>query len=153
LRIPALSPGWQTSLRSLADQAENASPTTGNAGLTVAAGSPPPGWSGFRPMDVTAVAEESRTVRSISLADPDRARLPEWLPGQSITVRLPVDGDQPLIRNYSLSNQPGSSVFRISVKREKLGLASGYIHSRLKPGDRIDVAAPRGTFFLADHDG
>ncbi|PRC49038.1 sulfurase, partial [Mycobacterium sp. ITM-2017-0098] len=42
---------------------------------------------------------------------------------------------------------------RISVKREKLGLASGYIHSRLKPGDRIDVAAPRGTFFLADHDG
>lgn len=145
LRIPALSPGWKTSLKSLAAQAENASPATGNTGLTAAAGSPPPGWAGFRSMEVTAVAEESRTVRSISLADPSGAKLPEWLPGQSITVRLLAEGDRPLIRNYSLSNRPGSSAFRISVKRETHGAASGYIHSRLKTGDRIDVAAPRGT--------
>ncbi|VEG58608.1 flavodoxin reductase family protein [Mycolicibacterium aurum] len=151
LRIPALSPGWKTSLQNLAAQADGDSPATGNAGLT-AAGGPPPGWAGFRPMDVTAVAEESSTVRSISLADPDGATLPEWLPGQSITVRLPGDGDRPLIRNYSLSNAPGSAVFRISVKRENHGLASSFLHSQVEPGDRIDVAAPRGSFFLTDRE-
>jgi len=147
LRIPALSPGWKTSLESLANQPESA----GNTGLTAAAGGPRPVWSGFRPMEVTAVHEESRTVRSITLADPDGAQLPEWLPGQSITLRL-ADGDHTLIRNYSLSNRPGSSSFRISVKRELHGVASGYIHAHVKAGDRVDVAAPRGTFFLTDRD-
>lgn len=152
LRIPALSPGWKTSLTSLVDNAGNSSPATGNTGLTAAAGSPPPAWVGFRPMDVTAVTEESRTVRSISFADPDGALLPEWLPGQSITVRLPAGGNRPLIRNYSLSNRPGSGVLRISVKRETHGMASYYLHTQVTPGDRIDVAAPRGTFFLAEGD-
>jgi ferredoxin-NADP reductase/MOSC domain-containing protein YiiM len=136
LRIPALSPGWKTSLQSLADQAES---------------SPPPAWTGFRPLVVTAVHDESRHVRSISLVDPDGAPLPEWLPGQSITLRLPPDGDRgALIRNYSLSNDTGSGQYRISVKRETRGAASGYIHTHLKTGDQIDVAAPRGTFFLTD---
>ena len=88
LRIPALSPGWQMSLRSLAEQAESTSTTAGNTGLTSAASSPPPAWAGFRPLEVIAVHEESRHVRSVSLADPDGATLPRWLPGQSITLRL-----------------------------------------------------------------
>jgi ferredoxin-NADP reductase/MOSC domain-containing protein YiiM len=142
LRIPALSPGWQASLQSLAG---------GNSGLTAAASSPPPAWTGFRPLLVTAIHDESRHVRSISLADPDGATLPEWLPGQSITLRIHPDGDHGiLVRNYSLSNEVGSGQYRISVKRESRGAASGYIHSRMMTGDLIDVAAPRGTFFLTD---
>ncbi|MGB3355516.1 MAG: MOSC domain-containing protein, partial [Mycobacterium sp.] len=151
LRIPALSPGWQTSLRSLAEQAENPAGSAGNLGLTAAAGSPPPAWTGFRALKVSAVHDESRQVRSVSLADPDGAPLPGWLPGQSITVRLhPDTNGAPLIRNYSLSNQPGSADYRISVKREPHGSASGYVHGRVHPGDLVDVAAPRGTFFLTD---
>lgn len=150
LRIPALSPGWQASLRSLA-----AAPPTaaGNPGLTAATG-PPPAWTGFRPLRVTAVHDETRRVRSISLADPGGAELPEWLPGQSITLRLPIDGDgnTVLVRNYSLSNRTGAGEFRISVKRESPGAASSYLHATLKPGDRVDVAAPRGTFVLRGGD-
>ena len=41
LRIPALSPGWQSSFRALLEEQGN-----GNAGL--AATSPPPAWPGFR---------------------------------------------------------------------------------------------------------
>lgn len=148
LRIPALSPGWRTSLQSLAEQ--NATASVGNVGLT-GASNPPPAWTGFRPLRVSAVHEESSAVRSVSLSDPDGAALPEWLPGQSITVRLePEANSAPLIRNYSLSNQPGSSDYRISVKREPHGQASEIIHTRVRPGDLLDVAAPRGTFFLAD---
>jgi YiiM-like, 3-alpha helix domain len=41
LRIPALSPGWKTSLRALLDQAEGEQGrATGNTGLTTAAGGP-----------------------------------------------------------------------------------------------------------------
>ena len=153
LRIPALSPGWKMSLQSLSDQAEKGSTSAGNTGLTAAASSPPPAWTGFRPLVVTAVHEESRHVRSISLADPVGANLPEWRPGQSITLRLSLDSDQTtLIRNYSLSNQPGSDQYRISVKREPHGAASKYIHTHVTTGDLLDVAAPRGTFFLTDSD-
>jgi hypothetical protein len=38
--------------------------------------------------------------------------------------------------------------YRIAVKREQHGAASGYLHSRLAVGDQLDVAAPRGTFIL-----
>ena len=152
LRIPALSPGWKASLQSLAEQpvAESGS---GNVGLTAAASSPPPAWTGFRPLQVTAVHDETRYVRSVSLADPDGTALPEWLPGQSITLRLFPDlSGPPLIRNYSLSNRPGSDEYRISVKQEPHGEASGLIHTQVKLGDFLDVAAPRGTFFLSDGD-
>ena len=85
------------------------------------------------------------------LGAPDGMPLPEWLPGQSITLRVyPDPAAAPLIRNYSLSNRPGSDEYRISVKQEPHGRGSGYIHAHVKTGDLIDVAAPRGTFFLAE---
>jgi ferredoxin-NADP reductase/MOSC domain-containing protein YiiM len=151
LRIPALSSGWKGSLQNLLTQAASTSTSAGNTGLTAAASSPPPAWAGFRPLKVTSTHDESRTVRSITLADPDGAPLPPWRPGQSIAVRLSrVDTHETLIRNYSLSNWAGAGSYRISVKRETHGAASTYIHTHVEAGDTLEVAAPRGTFFLTD---
>jgi ferredoxin-NADP reductase/MOSC domain-containing protein YiiM len=151
LRIPALSPGWKVSLQNLLAQAADTSRSAGNSGLTAAASSPPPAWPGFRPLEVTATHEESRTVRSITLTDPDGTPLPPWRPGQSVVLRLSrEDTHETLIRNYSLSNWAGAGSYRISVKREKFGAASTYIHSHVKVGDILEVAAPRGAFFLTD---
>jgi ferredoxin-NADP reductase/MOSC domain-containing protein YiiM len=153
LRIPALSRGWKSSLQSLAEQHGSGSAAAGNVGLTAAASSPPPAWPGFRRLSVTAVHDESVTIRSFALAAPDGTPLPKWLPGQSIALRMPADsGASTLIRNYSLSNQPGSADYRIGVKREPYGAASGHLHTHVKVGDTLDVAAPRGTFFLTDGD-
>ena len=149
LRIPALSQGWQTSLRSLVEQSGG---SAGNPGLTAAAGSPPPSWQGFRALVVSAVRDESDGVRSVQLASPDGVPLPGWLPGQSITLRLRLESGAVVVRNYSLSNLPGSDEYRIGVKRESWGTASQFIHSHVRPGDRLEVAAPRGSFFLADGD-
>jgi ferredoxin-NADP reductase/MOSC domain-containing protein YiiM len=149
LRIPALSPGWQASLRSLLDQGA----ASGNSGLT-GTSAPAPAWPGFRPLEVTAVKDESSHVRSVMLADPDGESLPAWLPGQSVTVRVQTEpGAAVLIRNYSLSNDPRSGGYRIGVKRETPGAVSNYLHAHLAVGDRLEVAAPRGTFFLDDGDG
>jgi ferredoxin-NADP reductase/MOSC domain-containing protein YiiM/ferredoxin len=144
VRIPALSPGWQGSFRAILDEPESAS---GNAGLVAAA--PPPAWAGFRPLRVTAVEPESSTIASIRLADPDGLPVPAAQPGQFLTVRLRPDTDHPaLVRSYSLSGRPGDAGYRISVKQEPHGAASGYLHAHVRPGDMIDVAAPRGTFVL-----
>jgi ferredoxin-NADP reductase/MOSC domain-containing protein YiiM len=143
LRIPALSPGWQGSLRALLDQA--ATGATGNTGLTGAVTAP--AWPGFRPLRVLTTRRESAEVVSVVLGEPDGSAVPGWAAGQSLVVRLPV-GDTPVLRNYSLSNAPGDHDFRIGVKREIEGVASGYVHARLHVGDLVQVAAPRGTFVL-----
>ena len=155
LRIPALSIGWKDSLQSLVQQADGRSAQGGgNTGLTAAAASPPPAWPGFRSLQVINIQTESRDVFSLSLASPDGAALPSWLPGQSITLRLRKGDDHsPLIRSYSLSNRPGSETFRISVKQEPHGAAGEYLRGRVRIGDSLDVAAPRGTFFLNEGDG
>ena len=137
LRIPALSPGWQASFRALLD----AEAGGGNAGLAVT--SPPPAWPGFRQLSVARIERESDSVISIRLEDPGGAALPAARPGQYLTLRIRSD-----LRNYSLSGPPSAGSYRISVKREPDGSASGYLHTRLAVGDQLDVAAPRGTFIL-----
>ena len=143
LRIPALSPGWQTSFRALLDGA----PGGGNAGLTVA--SPPPAWPGFRELTVAGIDRETESVISIRLEDPAGAPLPPPRPGQYLTVRVRPDREQrSLLRNYSLSGPPDAGYYRISVKHERDGAASGYLHTRLGVGDRLEIGAPRGSFIL-----
>jgi ferredoxin-NADP reductase/MOSC domain-containing protein YiiM/ferredoxin len=147
LRIPALSPGWQESFKALLDDRGGG----GNAGL--AATSPPPAWPGFRELAVTAITQESDSVISIRVDDPDGAPLPPAEPGQYLTLRIrPTDNGQSVLRNYSLSGLPGAGYYRFTVKREDNGIASGYLHTRLQVGDRLEIAAPRGTFILSQGD-
>jgi ferredoxin-NADP reductase/MOSC domain-containing protein YiiM/ferredoxin len=151
LRIPALSPGWQASFQALLDQSTvdaAGAAGAGNAGLSAVAG-PPPAWSGFRRLTVTAVDRESETVFSLRLADPTGAPLPAALPGQYLTVRLLPDGqERALLRSYSLSGPPGAPDYRISVKLEPHGAAGHYLRDHVRAGDAVEAAAPRGSFTL-----
>jgi ferredoxin-NADP reductase/MOSC domain-containing protein YiiM len=147
MAIPALSDGWKASFREIADQAERGDGAGGNPGLTAA--SPPPAWPGFRSLAVTAVEPESESVISVYLSDPAGAALPPAQPGQFLTLRLhPAASKEPLLRSYSLSGAPGTSAYRVSVKREEHGAASQYVHDHVRAGDLLEVAAPRGTFIL-----
>ncbi len=147
LRIPALSAGWKTSFEAMLGQSAQPADAAGNPGLAVA--SPPPAWPGFRRLAVTAIERESDTVVSVRLADPQGARVPDALPGQFLTLRLrPEPAGRPLLRSYSLSGATGAAEYRISVKRERHGAASQFVHTRLRVGDQLEVAAPRGTFTL-----
>jgi ferredoxin-NADP reductase/MOSC domain-containing protein YiiM/ferredoxin len=143
LRVPALSPGWQSSFQALL----NEEPGTGNAGL--AATSPPPAWPGFRPLKATAITRESDSAISIRLEDPTGAPVPPARPGQYLTLRVqPAKRQRALLRSYSLSGEPGASYYQVTVKREHRGAVSGYLNTHLAVGDQLDVAAPRGTFIL-----
>jgi len=151
LRIPALPAGWRASFEEIAGQLGGPQGASGNAGLTAA--SPPPAWPGFRTLAVTAVKRETGSVVSISLGDPDGTAVPPALPGQFLTLRLPVSPDgRPLLRSYSLSGAPGASSYQISVKLEPHGTGSQFVHSRIRTGDQLEVAAARGTFILQPGD-
>jgi ferredoxin-NADP reductase/MOSC domain-containing protein YiiM/ferredoxin len=143
LRVPALSPGWKGSFQALLDE----EPGSGNAGLAVT--SPPPAWPGFRQLTVTAITRESDSAISIRLEDPTGTPLPAARAGQYLTVRVqPDERRRPVLRNYSLSGPPAAGYYRVTVKHERDGAASGYLHTRLAVGDQLDIAAPRGTFIL-----
>ena len=143
LDIPALSPGWQGSFRSML---EGGGPQP--AGVPLA---PPPAWAGFRTLTVTDVVAESDTVTSFRMGA-DEA-LPAYRAGQFLTLRVPGAGDPVPVRTYSLSGDPAGGSYRISVKGEALGLVSAYLHTHLQHGDRIEAAAPRGDFVLAEGSG
>jgi ferredoxin-NADP reductase len=148
LRISALSPGWKASFEALL----NATPEAGNVGLAAPSG-PPPAWPGFRPLKVSKIQKESRTVVSLTLVSPDARPLPVALPGQSIVLRMhPESVGKAILRNYSLSDQPSADHYRISIKQEPSGAASTFIHTKIREGDQIEVAAPRGSFNLNSTD-
>ena len=153
LRIPALSAGWRSSFRRLLEQARSSPPMTGNAGLALAGG-PKPAWSGFRPLRVTRKTRESNNVTSLRLEPADGRSLSAALPGQFVVLRLrPAPDAPPLLRSYSLSGEPSETRYRISVKRNAGGMAGAYIADEVRPGDIIEVTAPRGGFTLQANDG
>jgi ferredoxin-NADP reductase/MOSC domain-containing protein YiiM len=146
LRLPALSPGWRTSFQALLEQALSGDTTGGNPGLAPASG-PPPAWPGFRPLQVSQIERESRSVLSLVLVPADKHPLVAALPGQFVVLRLrPKPDAPPLLRNYSLSDTPGADHYRVSVKQEVNGAASTYVHHQVHVGDVLDVSAPRGNF-------
>jgi ferredoxin-NADP reductase/MOSC domain-containing protein YiiM len=152
LRVPALSAGWSSSFRALLEQASTSGATTGNAGLARAAG-PQPAWTGFRPLRVTDKTRESSNVTSLQLEPADTRPLAAGLPGQFAVLRLrPAPDKPPLLRSYSLSGEPSEIRYRISVKRNAGGVAGAYIADRVRPGDIIEMTAPRGSFTLQPGD-
>jgi ferredoxin-NADP reductase/MOSC domain-containing protein YiiM len=149
LRVPALSPGWKTSLKAIAEQK---TPEGGNPGLKASSG-PPPAWPGFRPLRVAGVDREAVNVVSLSIEQPDPAPLPAALPGQFLVLRLRTIPNGPmLLRNYSMSGMPGARTYRVSVKRETNGVVSSYLYDNVHAGDSLEVSAPRGGFILRSGD-
>jgi ferredoxin-NADP reductase/MOSC domain-containing protein YiiM len=152
LRIPALSDGWRGSFQALLEQGRGGA-ATGNAGLAPASG-PPAAWTGLRPMAVSRKIRESRSVTSLVLDPVDGRPLAAALPGQFIVLRLKPASDAPaLMRSYSLSSQPNTEHYRVSVKRELHGAAGAYIDDKLQLGDIVEASAPRGGFTLRLGDG
>jgi ferredoxin-NADP reductase/MOSC domain-containing protein YiiM len=147
LRIPALPAGWRGSFQALLQQGPNEGQAKGNPGLAVV--SPSPAWTGFRPMRVSRIDQESNSVFSLVLVPADGKPLAPALPGQFVVLRLHLQsGVPPVLRSYSLSDLPGTEHYRVSVKLEEKGLASTYLHTRIKAGMSLEVSAPRGSFTL-----
>lgn len=115
----------------------------------------PGGWDGFREFIVDRKVKESEVITSFYLKPRDGGSLPLFQPGQYITVKVQIPGDDYVsLRHYTLSDSPGQETFRISVKREDggegkpAGAVSTYLHRNVQEGDTVELTAPAGDFTL-----
>jgi len=103
-------------------------------------------WQGFKSFRIARKVTESEGITSFYLKAEDGSPAPDFRPGQYLTVRIPAADGTTTMRNYSLSSYGNADFLRISVKREKGGHASNYLHEKLAEDNSIEVAAPSGDF-------
>lgn len=123
-----------------------------------------PLWKGARTFKVARKVFEdpAELVCSFYLEPTDGGPLPDYKPGQFLTFQLNVfdpvaDAQKDIVRCYSLSDAPGNSYYRVSIKRAlpppnnpdaPPGLSSNHFHDNVQEGDELAVKAPSGHFFL-----
>lgn len=108
--------------------------------------------TGWRTLQIAKIVEESNDCRSLLLVDPAGDRLAPFLPGQHLLVEHASCDYQALRRCYSLSVEPGTGYYRITVKKQGNGdlkkSLSQRIHTILKEGDLLRVKGPQGRFTI-----
>lgn len=105
-------------------------------------------------LQVADVVEETADARSLVFAVPDGPDDPEipaerlrYAPGQFLTLRIPSDRTGSVARCYSLCSSPFTGdPLTVTVKRTAGGYASNWLCDHARPGMRIHVLAPSGTF-------
>lgn len=105
-----------------------------------------------RPMQVTEVVRESANVLSIRMIPADATPLPDFTPGQYVSVAVDLANGRRQLRQYSLSDKPGIGSYRISVKREDAadgvpgGEISNWLHANVQVGTILHLTHPFGEF-------
>jgi uncharacterized protein len=115
-------------------------------------------WKDWRNFVVVRKVKESEEITSFYLKPEDEGEIPNFQPGQFLTIKLEIPGqDKPVIRTYSLSDYPEPcEYYRLSIKREPApkdldvapGVASNFMHDRIQEGSIIPAKPPNGKFVL-----
>jgi Molydopterin dinucleotide binding domain/Oxidoreductase FAD-binding domain/Molybdopterin oxidoreductase len=114
-------------------------------------------WQGWRDFVVTNLVDEAEGVRTVTFAAKDGGTLPDFLPGQHVSVHLAGLGDGGTTRAYSLVGPAGERerrTYTISVRHQRGtagngeafdGAMSSHIHRKLEIGHVVALRAPAGT--------
>lgn len=123
-------------------------------------------WTDWRDFKIVKKELENEAVASFYLEPVDGKPIPSYLPGQYISLQLPIPGvDFKQSRQFSLSEAPAKqpTYYRVSVKREETideadaatkeigqvpGLVSNLLHAKYNVGDVVELSAPHGEFFI-----
>ncbi|MBV8887100.1 MAG: 2Fe-2S iron-sulfur cluster binding domain-containing protein [Chroococcidiopsidaceae cyanobacterium CP_BM_RX_35] len=115
-------------------------------------------WQDWRNFVVIRKVKESEEITSFYLQPEDGKEIPNFQPGQFLTIKLEIPGQaKAVIRTYSLSDYAEPcEYYRLSIKRELMpegldvpaGLASNFMHDRVQVGSVIAAKPPSGKFVL-----
>ena len=115
-------------------------------------------WKDWRNFVVSRKVKESNEITSFYLQPQDKGELPDFKPGQFLTIKLDIPEEKrPVIRTYSLSDySPSEGYYRLSIKREGSpkgldvppGVASNFMHDNIQEGAVLPAKPPNGKFFL-----
>ncbi|EGX90963.1 flavohemoprotein [Cordyceps militaris CM01] len=127
----------------------------------------PGAWHDWRDFTIVRKEDVSDGVVSFYLAPADHAPLPAFLPGQYVSLQIPIPELAGLLqsRQYSLSAAPGEpGAYRVTVKLEPetagadpadvkslaagsiAGIVGNRLHARYRVGDTVQLSAPHGEF-------
>lgn len=112
---------------------------------------PDSGWAQLRRFVVDSRVERTDEVSELVLTPADGKPLPDYRPGQHVTVELDPSGNGSLRRSYSLigpATAAHRAAYRIAVRRIEGGAGSTHVHDHLRPGDTVALAAPAGPFAI-----
>ena len=102
----------------------------------------------FHRLGVAEVKRETSESVSVTFDVPaELATEFQYLPGQHVTVRAEIDGEDTR-RSYSICSDAGAGRLRIGIKQLRGGKFSTYANAGLKAGDCLDVMAPVGEFTI-----
>ncbi|MEA3037362.1 MAG: ring,2-phenylacetyl-CoA epoxidase subunit PaaE [Sphingomonadales bacterium] len=100
----------------------------------------------FHSLEVAEVVPETAEASSLRFLVPEALREAfRFKPGQHLTLKAEIGGEE-VRRNYSLCVAPEEGELKVTVKRIAGGLFSNWANDALKPGDRVEVMEPHGSF-------
>ncbi len=96
-------------------------------------------------LEVTMIVPEAPNVATFCFRTTDNSWF-RYLPGQFITLELPVDG-QKVLRTYTLSSSPSRPLsITVTVKASPDSVGTRWMLDNLKIGDRLKAFGPAGIF-------
>ena len=99
----------------------------------------------FHPLRVAQVQTQAEDAISLALEVPAELSAEyRGAPGQHIVLRATLENEE-VRRTYSLVSAPGERLLRIVARVHSEGRLSQHL-ARLRPGDRLDVLPPNGSF-------
>jgi len=98
--------------------------------------------------------DEAVDAVSFTLVPDDGGAVPDFTPGQYVSVAVDLPGGHRQPRQYSLSQAPGGDALRITVRRVRGvggapdGAVSGHLHDHVHPDHVLLVGPPAGEHTL-----
>lgn len=106
----------------------------------------------FHKLSIKNITKESNNAISVSFNVPENLKsVFSFKAGQYVTLKANLNGKE-LRRDYSLCESPKSGELRIAIKAVQDGTFSSYANYKLRAGDTLEVAAPKGHFIFEPND-
>ncbi|MCA0940704.1 2Fe-2S iron-sulfur cluster binding domain-containing protein [Salipiger pacificus] len=107
-------------------------------------------WNDAEMLECVSVIPEAPNVCTFCFVAPSGA-LFAYLPGQFVTLELPVPGG-PLYRTYTISSSPSRPLsITVTVKAQPNSIGTRWMLDNLRPGMRIKALGPAGHFTSHHH--
>ena len=97
------------------------------------------------PAEITAIEQAASETLRLEVQVPDAV---VFEPGQYVRIS-PADTD--LCRSYSMANVPGTNRLQFFIHLVAGGAFSEWL-AGARPGDKVELSSPHGTFFLRQED-
>ena len=111
------------------------------------------GWSGYAEFEVSKIKDMTAdgSVKQVTFKPPSGSALEgknfDFTAGQYLSLQIDIDGDgRTAPRHYTCTSPVGADFLQCTIKKNKGGKMSSYVHKYLEVGHKVTLAAPLGIF-------